>query len=265
MSHHDAPPAPSSNPITIRGRVIQEDANGLWSLTDIWHLARSPAKRAPRDYRSSERGKKFTHAILKRNARKFGVKGRIDENSVIYAKHGRGGGTFADLRIAIDYAAYLNPSLAAEITEVWIRYKNGDPTLADEILQRAGPEANEWAGKRAMGRAVRLHFTDVLKAHGVEKSGYGQCTNAQYNVLFDSSAEDMKAARGVAKSGSLRDALDTKDLVTIAFAEQLASSRIEEEECRGNRECRDASAKSAQFVREAIERDKADRQRRHAG
>lgn len=52
--------------------------------------------------------------------------------------------------MAAAYAGYLDPNLEVEIREVWLRYRAGDATLADEILQRASAEANHWAGMRAL-------------------------------------------------------------------------------------------------------------------
>lgn len=166
------------------------------------------------------------------------------------------------MRFALAYAEYLNGDLAMEVREVFLRYKAADPALADEMLARATPQANEWAGKRAIGRAVRHRFTDTLQAHGVAGIGYAQCTDAQYVALFDKRAKDLKKERGLTKSGALRDAMETVELVYIAAAEQLASDRIMEEVCQGNSECRDASGRSATFIREAIDRDKADRRKR---
>lgn len=59
---------------------------------------------------------------------------------------GAAGGTFADVRLALAYAEYLNPDLAMEVREIVLRDKAAYPTLADDILQRATPEANEGAG-----------------------------------------------------------------------------------------------------------------------
>ena len=45
-------------------------------------------------------------------------------------------------------------------------------------------------------------------------------------------------------------------------AEVLATGRINEENCMGNKECSEATGKSAGFIRQAIEADKADRKKR---
>lgn len=247
----------------IRNHRIRMDANGLVSLTDIWIAAGKPKNQAPPQWGRYAATIRLKVALIEKlNMGKTHGSKKITVSSVYYAKGGEGGGTFADMRLALSYAESLNAKLALEVKEVFLRYKAADPTLADDVLSRATPEANEWAGKRALGRSVRRRYTDTLQAHGVAGIGYAQCTDAQYVALFDKKAKALKEERGLTNSGTLRDKMETKELVYIAAAEQLASDRIEDEKCQGNRECREASSKSAGFIREAIERDKADRQRR---
>lgn len=247
----------------IRNQRIRMDANGLVSLTDIWVAAGKPRNQAPPQWGRYPTTIKLKIALLeKMNMGKSHGSGKISVSSIYYAKGGEGGGTFADVRLALSYAEALSAKLALEVKEVFLRYKAADPALADDILQRATPDANEWAGKRAIGRAVRRRFTDTLQAHGVTGYGYAQCTDVQYVAIFDRGAKALKQERGLAPAGALRDAMETSELVYIAAAEQLASDRIEDEKSRGNRECREASAKSAGFIREAIDRDKADRRKR---
>ena len=84
---------------------------------------------------------------------------KVEIKSVYYTKVGANGGTFVDPRLALAYAEYLNPKLALEVREVFLRHKSGDATLADETLQKSTPEGNEWAAVRALGRAKRRRFT----------------------------------------------------------------------------------------------------------
>jgi hypothetical protein len=63
------------------------------------------------------------------------------------------------------------------------------------------------------------------------------------------------------KTANLRDALDTNDLVYVMAGEQLAAERIGYEDSRGVRECSIATTKSASFIRQAIEADRADRRK----
>lgn len=186
---------------------------------------------------------------------------RADILRAYKTKVGTNGGTWADPRLALDYAEYLNPALAIEVKEVFLRYKAADPALADDIMERNGAEANEWMAKRSLGRSARLGYTSTLKQHGVnEPKHYAQCTNAAYLSLWGKTAAQLKRDKG--NPAKLRDAMDTKELVTVAFAEVMSSDRIEDEECRGFVECRDATSKVAGAVRNMIEGDRKDRQKR---
>ncbi|MGB6087265.1 hypothetical protein, partial [Parvibaculum sp.] len=80
--------------------------------------------------------------------------------------------------------------------------------------------------------------------------------------LFQKTASEMRRDKGLKKSASLRDAMDRDDLGYTMVSEMLAAERIEEEVCHGTDECREASRRSASFIRGAIEADRADRNKR---
>jgi KilA-N domain len=181
--------------------------------------------------------------------------------SVIYTKTGQSGGTWAHENLALAYAAYLSSSLAFEIRDVFLRYKKADPTLADEVLEKATPEANEWAAVRALGRVKRNEFTTTLQKHGVEGFGYANCTDTVYKELFGAPSKKLKEERCLPKTDNLRNRMTTDELVTVMFAETLSRQRIEEEDPVGNGPCIKATQRSSAFVRQAIQGDKQDRQR----
>jgi hypothetical protein len=160
----------------------------------------------------------------------------------------------------VAYAEDLNPKLALEVKEVFLRYKAADATLADDILERSSPEANEWAARRAIGRAVRNEYTAALAAHGViQPKDFAICTNETHRGLFDKTARQLKVARGLSKTGNLRDTMNLRELAFVMAAEALSSERIEEKKCDGPTECRTATSRSARFIRDAIESDRRDR------
>lgn len=235
--------------IRLRGHLVEEDEFGRWNLNDIWLLSKAPNSRLPKEWvkkkpikrLASELQKKVTNSLLKQNKQNI---------PVIYAKQGRGNsGTFAHPILAAAYAGYLSPKLEIETREVWLRYRSGDASLADEILQKSTPQANEWAGTRALSRSKRMEFTAMLEEHGVEGIGYALCTNAVYTGLFDANAEQLKAQKGVmTKSGSLRDKMDTDELVSIMFAESLSKKRIQDEDANGNSQCVRATVRSLSLI-----------------
>ena len=147
-----------------------------------------------------------------------------------------------------------------KLTRSFSDTRRGTPTLADETLKRASPEANEWAGVRALSRSKRVELTQTLSAHQVKlPAEYAQVTNETYKALLSKTAKELKEDRGLKKTANLRDAMPTGELVYLMASEQLAKERIEDEDSRGVGECSIAARKSAGFIRQAIEGDRANR------
>lgn len=258
------PTPQSTQSLTIRGRAIRSDENGLLCLNDIWTAAGFTKNQRPHDWQRLPTTNPRIIRVLALITGKSRNYTKEDMQRVFRTRRGADGGTYADMRLALDYAEYLNPALAIEVKEVFLRYKAADATLADDIMERNDAAANEWMAKRSLSRAARLGYTDTLKQHGVtEGQHYAECTNATYRNLFGKSAAELKRDKGV--KNRLRDAFDLKELTTVAFAEVMSTDRIEDEECQGFTECRDATAKVATAVRDMIETDKKDRQKRLLG
>jgi len=241
-----------STEIVIRGHRVEEDADGNWNLNDIWALVKSPTSKAPKHWRGNKAVKRLIDALQKKVTSGYLLEGK-PAKPVIYASRGRGNeGTFAHPILAAAYAGYLSPKLEIETRQVWLRYRSGDPTLADEILQRATPEANEWAAVRALGRSTRNDFTATLQEHGVEGGGFGRITNAVYESLYDKRKRALAFERGLPANANLRDAMTKDELVAVTFAEMLSRQRINAENSEGNIECEAATRRSSRVVRQTI-------------
>ena len=248
----------SSKALIVRGTTISEDSHGYILLDDLWALAKARPSKAPKFWRRSQ-GAKALIEELQKQVTNSNLRANKPLKTVIYAKKGQAG-TFAHPILAASYAGHLSAKLEIEVREVWLRYRAGDAPLADEILQKASKEANLWTAKRAMARAQRVQYTDILRDHGVEGRGYADCTNAVYQRLFDGAAHDLRRRMGLPKNANIRDNLDVSEMAFVMAAEALSSERIVEEERRGNAECASASAKSASAIRRAIEDDRRNRQ-----
>jgi len=243
----------------IRDSSVKVDDNGLVSLTDIWKLAGSPKSKKPADWLRLPNTLNLSGTLL---SRIVGKSHKSQEKRIKSVHYSAGvNGSFAHPILACAYAGYLSAKLEIEVREVWLRYKSADATLADEILSEASPEANEWAGTRALSRATRNRFTNTLQRHGVSNGlDYAICTNETYAALFGAPAKQLKKDRKVI--GSLRDAMSVTELSYIMASESLASERIEDTESRGRLECQESTRKSATFIKEAIEKDRASRRRK---
>lgn len=251
--------------IVIRGRAIRTDENGLACLNDIWTAAGFTKNQRPGDWSRLPTTHKRIERVLKLITGKSHNYDKADMHLVLRTRRGADGGTYADVRLALDYAEYLNPALAIEVKETFLRAKAGDATLADEILQRASPEQNKWAGVRALARSNRNQYTDVLKEHGVQDKGYMECTEAVYQNLLGGRSYEIRNRRGLPAKANLRDAMSIDELSFVMAAEALSAERIEEEGRQGNVECASASAIGAAAIRNAVEQDRRNRQKRLIG
>lgn len=250
----------SGKQLILRDVLIEQDAEGRVCLDDLWRLAGASASRAPKFWRRTEPAKALVRALEEK------VMESHLSPEVVSSRRGRGHvGTFAHPIIAAAYAGYLDTSLEIEMRDVWLRYRSGDPTLADDILQRASAEANHWVGVRALSRSRRKSYTDTLKAHGVEKKGYMECTEAVYIHLLGGRSYELRGRMNLKPKTNLRDNLDAGSLAFIMAAESLAAERIEDEQRQGNRACADASAIGASAIRKAIDEDRRSRQPRMIG
>lgn len=249
-----------SNEIKIRGRSVRIDENGLVNLGDIWSASGYRKNQRPHDWLRLEVTKRLVQAALSRITGKSRNWTKTEFRSVYYTRIGAGGGTFADPRIALSYAEYLNADLALEVKEVYLRFSSNPVTFADEILAQASAEANAWAGARALSRASRKEFTDTLKRHDVTSIGIGRATNGIYQGLFRTTAAGLKTQMGLSPKANPRDHMPTKDLMFTGAAEALAKEDIEESNHRGDESCWRASKDAGDAIREAVEKFRGTRQ-----
>lgn len=247
--------------LILRGRKVRIDDDGFVSLNDLHALSGLRKKKVP--YEWTRLG--TTHDLIAALHERITGKSRNSSfrtSLVLRSASGANGGTWAHPILAAAYAGYLKPDLEVEMREVWLRYQAGDATLADEVLERATDEENEWAAVRALSRTKRRKYTETLSEHGVTGPGYGRCTNEVYQSLFDATAKQLKEQRGMGDKANLRDKLGTNELVYVMAAEALATERIQEESPFGNDPCARATRRSSDRIREAIEADRKDRQQR---
>lgn len=247
----------NKNQLVVRGRVLSEDEHGRICLDDLWALAEAKDTKKPKFWRIGSAATALKNALLAkvRNSNHY-----PDALDVINAKRGKDSkGTYAHPILAAAYAGYLNPDLEVEIREVWLRYRAGDASLADEILQRASAEDNYRAGVRALSRAKRNDYTDTLKAHGVADKGYMLCTEAVYQHLLGSRSHELRNKMSLPANSNLRDHLPASKLAFVMAAEALTIERIREEGRQGNAACITASVKCASAIKSAIDADRRNR------
>lgn len=148
--------------LIFRGRKIRVDEDGFVSLNDIHAAAGFSKNKRPYDWQRLPTTNPLIIATYERVTGKS-RKSKFRTSNVYKAVSGLG--TWAHPILAAAYAGYLKPELEVEMREVWLRYRAADPTLADEVLERATDEQNEWAAVRALGRAKRNEYTKTLSEH----------------------------------------------------------------------------------------------------
>lgn len=237
----------------LRGKNIRVDKEGFVSLNDIHRAAGFRTTKRPYDW---QRNPTTNPLIIATYERVTGKSRKGYRMSAVYRATAEG--TWAHPILAAAYAGYLKPELEVEMREVWLRYRAADATLADDILQRATTEQNEWAGTRAIGRAKRNEFTKALSEHGVDGIGFALCTDAVYKTLLDGSAKQLRAKKGLPERANLRDNLSKDELVYVMMGETMARLRIEGENPFGNAPCQTATKRSTGRLRAAIDEDRRD-------
>lgn len=106
-------------------------------------------------------------------------------------------------------------------------------------VDRLSEEELRHVEARLKGKRTRKFFTDVLQQHGVERNGYGQCTNAVYIPLFGRTADILKTE--IAQEFNIerskvnpRDFFDIEDLTYVETAERVAAGQLRRKNIHGN-------------------------------
>ena len=256
MNESSFVPQPSSgNPFPeIRGRTIRVDDAGRVSLNDIWQAAGSPESQRPSNWTALPSTAESARILI---AEILGNKPKNADISVLHAKPGRGGGTWAHPNLALQYGAYLSPELRVEIHDVFLSFKLADPRLTANLIDRTAEQHLAWIDKRVQSKKVRNRFTGTVYAHGVrDPREFGIVTNGGYLGLHGKTAAEMKKERGLpAKGASLRDNFTEDELVYQMATETAAANRIERTDAQGVKECERATFRSGRNLRNFLEQE----------
>lgn len=246
-----------SQDLILRGTSVRRDDIKGVCLDDIWAAASASSARKPSYWVKTHEAKILVRALQQKV-------GNSDASLdvLVAGSDGDEREIFAHPILAAAYAGYLDKGLEIEVREVWLRFRSGDAELADNILKRANAEQNRWAGVRALSRAQRNAYTDILKVHGVEGRGYMECTEALYMHLLGGRSFEIRDRMKLKPKANIREHLDSSKLSYVMAAEALAAERIEEETRKGNSDCANATAVSATAIQRAIDQDRKNRQTR---
>ncbi|MCE7039183.1 KilA-N domain-containing protein [Dyadobacter sp. CY312] len=228
---------------------VRKDKDGNVCLTDLWKLAGSDDNKKVQKWMRQEQAIGFCRALM-------GLL-KVDLKSLLKTKAGKNGATWAHPQIALEYAQYLDPNLGVVVNQNFLERieEEKNPDLIGERYLKTWKKkgkSDDWSVKRLKGISTRNQFTSALKAHGVERDGYRNCTNAIYNPLYGGTSNVVREKKGLTEKDNIRDNLSDIELTAIDLAEMLATENIKKNNLRGNAQCELAATKAGQSVASAI-------------
>jgi len=216
--------------VILRGRLIGQDRDGYLSLNDMWRVAEAPEWKSPRKWRTFPTTGELI-AALEQNVRFSDVIRKTSTKSALYAKIGKGGGTFAHHILALAYAEYLNPRLAVEVRDIALRFWAGDLSLLDEFRGKQRVQAKE-DERRVFFRdelAARNKAVDaeLRKTGADERWQFREFHNAGYRGLYDGRDEDdIHDLKELKKSEKILDYMSAAEAAANWFRITQAEERI---------------------------------------
>lgn len=112
---------------------------------------------------------------------------------------------------------------------------------------------NEWINDRMYSVMTRNNLTDFWKNSGVEDGkSYAILTNQIYTSTFGLDAMEYKAAKGIKKSESLRDNMNSLELVLTRFAELTSKEIAESTNAKGLEENKKAINEAGKIIKKAV-------------
>ena len=239
--------------IHFNAEAIRKDETGRINLTDIWKSAGSPYQKRPAAWFNTETAVKYIGATAKRL--------KVATNDLLITRVGRGGGSFADKLIALEYARYLSPKLAVLVNENFFERieEEKNPELIVEravrTFRRRGL-SDAQIGARIQGVQARNLLTSVAGTHGVRGEGFRDITNAVYMPILGGTAAQIRQRDNLPEKANIRDSRSVLELRAIEFAELLATENIETKNCFGNEACVNECYRAGVEVNAAVMRSR---------
>lgn len=228
--------------LSLMGIAIKADTDKV-SLTDLWRAAGGVAHQQPAKWLENE----GTLAFVNKTAEK--TKSPISE--VLKKKAGRNGGTFAHWQIALAYAKWLSPELHLQVNDIYRRFQEADPALAESIIDRTESVKDlKRIEARARNKASNKELNGVIKAHGGEGWIYPRVADLNNVTVTGQTAKDVRDEFGLKKGISTRGMLATDEMISMAFLEMLEAKAIAKKRCLGNKEILTTATKVARGVRD---------------
>ncbi len=241
-------------PIEIRGQRISTDAAGNVCLNDLWSVAKSPENKRARDWSRGKRVQSLQSALELRIVEILHKSTKDVAGSTVYvAGRGAKAKTYAHPVLALDYAEYLDPGIGVAVREVFLRYKQGDVSLAVEIMEGITAQAEY--------DAERVKLRDLVKEHNKQSVGVAKdvgVTNFEaYNGaglfgLYQMTRAQLLKHKGLPPDANHLDHANHEELAANYFKATQAMAKIKREGITGQKAAGAAHAQVADVTRQAI-------------
>lgn len=180
-------------------------------------------------------------------------------------------GTYGHPLIALHLGNWLSSEFAVAVVKLTHQYLKADVSLATNILQRttateftsedsraiaevlvnkSADKDLDWisARKETKNSNKRLN-AELAQCPNTSKAVYSLSQNAIVENLTGSTITQLKKKNGLAKSATVREAMDTDELITLAFTEMLAAKRISNDKPSGDKKCASVCGTTAKAVK----------------
>lgn len=206
----------------IFGGRVSEDENGNVCLNDFWAIAGKPENLRPSHWHRQKRTQALEGALqerimfLKHNPSK-----NVAES--IYYVAGKGGSskTFAHPVLALAYAEDLLPALGVEVREVFLRYREADISLANDILDRIAEQVQEDEFRVHNREEMTVRNQELAaqgKQAGCTKSDYAELHNSGYRGLYNGlNADGIHKLKRLTKSQKILDHMNAAEGAANVF------------------------------------------------
>lgn len=145
-----------------------------------------------------------------------------------------------------------------QAAKLFVAYLENPAQLAGELVERMSGEDTDWLEARLNAKRTRHTFTNELKEFGVERDGYGRCTNAIYRPILGKDAKTMKLTvaektHRPVKSINPRDHMTIQELHDVESAERIAVGQLRRTSAHGNNNAERVVKASAEYTRKLLD------------
>jgi len=242
------------------GNLVQLSYNGFpisldltqqqINLNQLYESVGKPPNQDPRQWKRLS----HTQALIQQISQELNV----GFSHILKSKRGKGGGTFAHWKLALDYAGYLSPELRSTFYDVIRQFVDEEVHPEKGVnrsiknWQRQG-KSQRWISDRLDGIKARHQFTDALQEHGISQGWqYALCTNAINQKVLGGTAKEVKHKLGLSQSASLRDHLSELDNAALRLAELIAEKDLQDNQRQGFKQCQRSCSLAGDKVFKAI-------------